>query len=118
MVARVGNPRPGVKVAEVPLVDLHPLHPVPRPGTPPNHIQDLANKIQANGYDLTQPIPVARMPDGRLVQMGGHHRAEAMRQLGEPTIPARVVDWDSIDPGVQSMYRQVFPNFPWDDFIQ
>ena len=28
------------------------------------------------------------------------------------------VDWNSIDRGVQKTYRQVFPNFPWDDFIQ
>jgi hypothetical protein len=117
MVARVGSPRPGVTVTEVVLTDLHPLHPVPRPGTPPNPIQNLAHKIQTNGYNLTHPIPVARLPDGRLVQMGGHHRAEAMRQPGEPTIPARVVDWNSIDPAIQNMYRQVFTNFPWDDFL-
>jgi hypothetical protein len=91
---------------------------VPRPGTPPNHIQNLAHKIHANGSDLARPIPVARMPDGRLVQTGGHHRVEAMRQLGEPTIPARVVDGNSIDPGVQKVYRQVFRNFPWDNFLQ
>lgn len=103
-------------VTEVPLADLHPLHPVPRPGTPPNHIPDLATAIQTSGYDLAQPIPVARMPDGRLVTMGGHHRAEAMRRLGETTIPARVVDWDAISAGAQSLYRQTFPNFPWGDF--
>ena len=117
-VVRVGTTRMGSAVSEVPLVDLRPLHSVPRPGMPPNHIQDLANQIQTNGYDMSQPIPVARMPDGRLVQLGGHHRAEAMRRLGETTIPARIVDWNFIDPGVRRMYRQLFPNFPWDDFIQ
>jgi hypothetical protein len=58
------------------------------------------------------------MPDGRLVQLGGHHRAAAMRQLGETTIPARIVDWSSISPGAQNLYRQLFPNFPWDDFLK
>jgi ParB-like chromosome segregation protein Spo0J len=101
----------------VALVDLHALHTVPRPGVPPNHIQGLATRIRTNGYDLAQPIPVARMPDGRLVTMGGHHRAEAMRQLGETTIPARVVDWNSLPTRVQDIYRQNFPNFPWSDFI-
>jgi hypothetical protein len=97
---------------------LHPLHPVPRPGTPPNHIANLANKIRANGYDLAQVIPVARMPDGRLVQLGGHHRAAAMRKLNEMTIPARVVDWDSLAPRIQQWWRNHFSDFPWDDFIQ
>jgi hypothetical protein len=104
-------------VIEVPLDQLHPLHPVPRPGVLPNHIQNLAAGIQANGYDLSQAIPVARMPDGRLVQLGGHHRAAAMGQLGEPSIPARAVDWDALAPAVQNWWRQRFPNFPWDDFL-
>ncbi len=114
-VARVGISRPGV--AEVPLADLNPLHPVPRPGRPRNYIQHLAGQIRANGYDLARPIPVARMPDGRLVQLGGHHRAAAMKQLREFSIPARVVDWNSISPAARNKYRQAFPNFPWDDFI-
>jgi hypothetical protein len=115
MVARVGIPRLGV--TEVPLNQLHPLHPVPRPGLPPNHIQKLASAIKVNGYDLGQAIPIARMPDGRLVQLGGHHRAAAMGQLGETTIPGRVVDWSSLAPKVQNWWRQQFPNFPWDDVI-
>lgn len=115
-VSRVGTPR--ASVTEVPLADLIPLHPVPRPGMPPNHIPDLANAIRTNGYDLGRAIPVARMPDGRLVQLGGHHRAAAMGQLGETTIPARVVDWSSLSPRVQNWWRSQFRNFPWDDFIQ
>jgi ParB-like chromosome segregation protein Spo0J len=116
MVNRVGTPRTGL--TEVPLADLHPLHPVPRPNKPPNHIRDLANALRTNGYDLGQAIPVARMPDGRLVQLGGHHRAAAMGQLGETTIPARVVDWNSLPQRTQNWWRQKFPNFPWDDFIK
>jgi ParB-like chromosome segregation protein Spo0J len=115
MIPRVGIPRQGV--AEVPLDQLHPLHSVPRPGVPPGHILNLASSIRANGYDVSQAIPVSRMPDGRLVQLGGHHRAEAMRQLGEATIPARVIDWTSLAPAVQRWWRQKFPNFPWDDFF-
>jgi len=84
---------------------------------PPNHIQDLANKIRTNGYDLAQPIPIARMPDGRLVQLGGHHRSAAMAALNERTIPGRIVDWITISPATQNKYRQMFPNFPWDDYL-
>ena len=65
MINRVGTPRQGV--VEVPLDQLNPLHLVPRPGMPPNHIQNLATNVKANGYNLNQAIPVARMPDGRLV---------------------------------------------------
>jgi hypothetical protein len=115
MVIRVGIARPGV--VEVPLNQLHPLHPVPRPGLPPNYIQGLAAKIRTTGYDVTRAIPVARMPDGRLVQLGGHHRAEAMRQLGEATIPGRIVEWNSLAPAVRQRWRRSFPNFPWDDFL-
>ncbi len=115
MIQRVGVPRQGT--AEVPLGQLHPLHPVPRPGVPPGHIASLAAGIRANGYDVAQAIPVARMPDGRMVQLGGHHRVEAMRQLGEVTIPARVVDWASLAPAVQRWWRQRFPNFAWGDFL-
>jgi hypothetical protein len=85
---------------------------------PPDYIPNLAASIQANGFDLGQAIPVARMPDGRLVHLGGHHRAEAMRQLQETTIPARVVVWNSLSAAVQNWWRQRFPQFPWDTFIQ
>jgi ParB-like chromosome segregation protein Spo0J len=112
-VARVGAARRGYN--EVPLDRLTPLHPVSRPGVPPNHIPNLAGLIRANGYDLAQAVPVARMQDGRLVQLGGHHRAAAMRLLGEATIPARVVDWDTLAPAVQQRWRDAFPDFPWGD---
>jgi hypothetical protein len=115
MIRRVGTSRQGV--GEILLSQLHPLHPVPRPGVPPNPISNLALSIQANGYDLSQAIPVARMPDGRLVQLGGYHRAEAMRQLGETTIPVRIVDWDTLSLVVQRWWPQRFPLFPWQDFL-
>ena len=110
-VPRVGTARPGV--VETPLSGLHPLHPVPRSGMPPNHITDLATAIRTNGYDVGRAIPVVRMPDGRLVQLGGHHRAAAMAQLGETTIPARITDWASLPAKVQNWWMTRFPNFPW-----
>jgi len=107
----IGTARPGV--VEVPLDQLVPLHPVPRLGKPPNYIADLANNIRSNGYQLNKAIPVIRMPDGRLIIGSGHHRVEAMRSLGEQTIPARVLDWDALLPGVQDWYRGTFPGvFP------
>lgn len=93
----------------MPLDRLIPLHPVPRPGKPPSYITDLANGIRKDGYRLNKAIPVIRMPDGRLVIAGGHHRAAAMQSLGETTIPARVLDWDSLPVPVQDWYRTAFP---------
>ena len=58
------------------------------------------NSIRQRGYDINQAIPVLRMPNGKLVIGGGHHRVEAMRRLGEQTIPGKVVDWSSLDPRV------------------
>jgi ParB-like chromosome segregation protein Spo0J len=91
------------------LDDLVPLHPVPRPGKPPTYIADLASSLQRDGYRLHEAIPVFRLPDGRLVIAGGHHRVAAMRSLGEQTIPARVLDWNALAPQVQDWYRQSFP---------
>lgn len=104
---RVGTARAGV--VELPLAALVPLHPVPRPGKPPTWISDLAASIRKSGYRLSDAIPVIHMPDGRLVMAGGHHRVAAMRLLGEQTIPARVVEWDSLSPRVQDWYRGGFP---------
>ena len=37
----------------------------------------------------------------RIDRLSPEDRAEAMRQLGELTVPARVVDWSSLAPAVQ-----------------
>jgi hypothetical protein len=58
---------------------------------------------------LSEAISVIRMPDGRLIIGGGHHRVAAMQSLRERTIPARVFDWDLLLPGVQDWYRDNFP---------
>jgi hypothetical protein len=93
----------------VPLDQLVPLHAVPRPGKPPNYIDDLARSICTHGYRMGKAIPVLRMPDGRLILAGGHHRTAAMRALREKTIPARVVDWSSLSARLQDWYRATFP---------
>src|SRR5690606_6303871 len=60
-------------VTEVPIDQLTPLHPVPRPDVKEGHIDDLAASIGSSGYDINQAIPVVRMPDGHMVTFGGHH---------------------------------------------
>lgn len=39
-----------------------------------------------------------RLPNGDLLIGGGHHRIEAMRRLGEETIPTQVFDHSTTDP--------------------
>jgi RHS repeat-associated protein len=97
-------------ITEVTISSLRALHAVPRPGMPANHIQNLAQSIRTNGYDLNQAISVMRLPSGQLVSAGGHHRVAAMQSLGETTIPARVVDWSSMSTGAQQWYLNNFPS--------
>ena len=101
-VARVGSTTKNV--TEVPLNEIQPLHSVPRPGMPANHIENLAGKIKANGYNINQAVPVMQLPNGIKVSAGGHHRVAAMESLGEKTIPSRVVSWDSLSTKVQDRY--------------
>jgi hypothetical protein len=70
----------------------------------------VAKSIAAKGYKLEDAIPVFQMPDGKMILGGGNHRLEAMRQLKEKTIPARVVDWSSVSEGVRQWYRTNFPD--------
>ncbi len=105
---RVGTPREGVE--EIEIRNLTPLHPVPRPGMPENHIPNIAKSIKENGYLLENAIPIFRLPDGQLIIAGGHHRVAAMKSLGESTIPGRVVDWTSLSTKAQARWKTRFPN--------
>lgn len=101
-VSRVGET---VKnITEVPLKDILPLHGVPRPGMPKNWISELANKIKSEGYNVKHAIPVLRLPNGKLVSAGGHHRVAAMKSLRENSIPSRIVDWTSLSGKAQQRY--------------
>jgi hypothetical protein len=59
-IPRIGTPKPGT--TEVPIKDITPTHPTPRPG---KSIPDTASTL-SGGYDVSQPIPVLRMPDANL----------------------------------------------------
>ncbi|MDP3274724.1 MAG: RHS repeat-associated core domain-containing protein, partial [Deltaproteobacteria bacterium] len=105
-VARTGTPVHPIE--EVALDSLTALHPVPRAEQPPNHIEDIMQNIQSNGYNRGLAILVLRMPRGELLIGGGHHRAEAMRRLGETTIPARVVNWFATPTRFRESYLKEF----------
>ena len=104
-IPRGGTARPGV--LEVPLDELVPTHPVPRPG---HSVEAVAKLISENGYRLEDAIPVLKMPNGKQILAGGNHRLAAMRLLGEKSIPARVVDWAGLPDRTKQWYRTNFPD--------
>lgn len=101
-IARVGTTKK--IISEVSLNKLNPLHSVPRPTVPKNHIEALAKSIAEKGYDINQAIPVLKLPNGKLVSAGGHHRVAAMKSLSEKTIPARIVNWTDLSTRVQTRH--------------
>ena len=91
---------------EVPLskIEAFNSHPVPnifrmdlptdhRLWIPINHIENLAKSIMKNGYDLRFPSQVFIMPDGRWIGFNGHHTREAMKLIGQETVPASIFIW-------------------------
>lgn len=88
-IPRIGN---AGSTTEVPIDQLNSIHNVPRAGMPDNHIQNIADQISTNGYDLSRPVSATRMPNGDLVVTGGHHRIAAMQLLGETSVPVQIYD--------------------------
>lgn len=99
----------GEGIHEVGLDWILPLHQVPRPELPPDHLEKLQEKLRTEGYDLNQPVPLLIMPDGKIYSAGGHHRIEAMKRLGESSIPSRVYYWHGMSDFVRDTYRNSFP---------
>ena len=73
-------------------VDLTDLDPAPRNANvlPPAQYDRLVESIRRVGF--AQPILVRPLAGGRYELVDGHHRTRAMRELGEPTIPAVVLE--------------------------
>lgn len=88
----------GKSVSELNVNSLRPIHDVPRSGVPDGHIDGIMKDIQKNGYDVTSPVSATRLPNGDLIITGGHHRLEAMKRLGESTVPVKVFDYSTTPP--------------------
>jgi hypothetical protein len=90
IVKRVGVNKFGT--TEVAVSKVQKIHGVPKKGTPPNHVDDLANDFKTNGYNLESgpPIEGYTMPDGQVIIIDGHHRLAALEKLGETNIPIRI----------------------------
>ena len=66
--------------------------------------------MRETGFDRERAIGVFRMPDDKLILMGGNHRLAAMRQLGEKTIPAVIFDWEDVGRVTRVFYTTRYPD--------
>ncbi len=104
---------PAEGATEPPLSKIEPLHPVPRSVKPEGYIDELADTLRG-GFDRSKgTADVFRMPDGTYRMANGNHRAEAMKRLGEETIPSRVLDWKDVPAEAQKWFRERFPDLNW-----
>ena len=74
---------PEVEGTWVNIDKIEPLHPPDsiQPGTGMSKADYLAKSIAENKFKLEHAIPVIKIADGRYIQVGGHHRVEALRRL-------------------------------------
>ncbi|MBI3169985.1 MAG: ParB N-terminal domain-containing protein [Chloroflexi bacterium] len=54
-------------------------------------INDIKMDIEVAGYDANNPIILVEFPDGTLSLYQGHHRLQAVSELGYTKIPARIL---------------------------
>lgn len=99
-------------IIEFPIADITYLHEVPNPKRtdhPPNFIEQLMEKIKIEGFQEKYAVPLLRMPDG-IVYCMGHHRTEAMKRLGQRTVPAFIYDWNTLSPSTRDLAMREFPS--------
>jgi hypothetical protein len=90
----------GVRIQEFPIGYIQYTHAVPNPATGHDEgfIQRMMDDMRQNGFSERFAVPLIHMPD-RSYYCGGHHRVEAMKRLGESTIPAVIFEWNQMtDP--------------------
>jgi len=94
------------KTTDVELSKIQKIHAAPKKGKPSNFIDDLADDIKTNGYDLDSgpPIEGYTMPDGKIIIIDGHHRLAALEKLGETNIPIRIHDFIA-DEGLRKLLK-------------
>jgi hypothetical protein len=96
---------------EVPLSQLEHGHPPPSlpehfQGKPYLSIAERAAQLRQSGIDTGSAV---RLPDGRIIVTGGNSRLAAMRELGQESMPLKVLDWNKLDPEVKGILRQNYP---------
>lgn len=109
---------------EIPLARLTPIHPIPRIDKPRLDIPDSEAHVRAfmanyernhylylleDGTRAAAPISALLMPDGKLLIASGHHRIEALRRLGETTVPVTISLWREMTPAMIRTLPQIYP---------
>ena len=104
--------RSGIRLIEAEIDRIRPIHVVSRPSVPKpeGYIESLKQKLLREGYNETQSVVVIEMPDGTWLNGGGHHRVQAMRELGQETVPARIYRWEELEPLTREFYAHQFPD--------
>lgn len=116
-VERIRNNPRRVVISEVEIDQLRPLHPVSRPEVPKpvGYIEELKRRLLTEGFRESHAVAAIRMPDGTMLIGSGHHRVQAMRELGQRTVPAEIHVWDELDQLTRDFYSSMFPDvfLPW-----
>jgi len=97
-------------VFEIEINKLQPLHPIPNPIREGSRqrLDELLRTFKLRGYDLLHPVSIAIMPNLSMKIISGHHRVEAMKSLGERTIPATIYLWHRVDVEDRLTFRELF----------
>ncbi|MBG6130802.1 hypothetical protein IWQ47_002266 [Aquimarina sp. EL_43] len=102
-VKRIGVYDESIELVEIDNLTL--MHPVPGIGKEKD-ISKLEASFLRNGYSLDEPpIEVFKLPDGTLLMKDGHHRLQAMKNLGQIDIPISIIPYESVQP---SLRNQIF----------
>ncbi len=51
---------------------------------------------------------MAILRNGEYLIIGGHHRVEALKSLGDKTIPARIYIWDEMEKDTRKIFKNTF----------
>ncbi|MEZ4815860.1 MAG: ParB/RepB/Spo0J family partition protein [Bdellovibrionota bacterium] len=114
-IRRVKNPTAlGLKfgIVEFPIDQIVYIHEVPNPKREdhgPDFMEELMKKIEVEGFQEKFAVPLLKMPNGSFLCMG-HHRTEAMKRLGETTVPALIYTWSELSPRTRELLLELHPS--------
>ena len=102
------EPRPGDRVAQIPIDQLEPNPFQPRTRFDEDALAELAASVKQSG--LLQPVLVRRLGDGRFQIVAGERRWRAARLAGLETVPAivrEVSDAEALEPAlIENLQRE------------
>lgn len=90
------------------IVYTHEVNPPWRRDIDDGHIRRLKFSLIYEGYDISTIISVFLMPDGHLRLASGHHRVQALKEIGEISVPVQIIRWEDFHIMGKDFYRDVF----------